>query len=296
MPDETPLQRLRRLEEEDQAPGSRGRGPAGKVAAGGGGLLVLLANWKGALFLFLGKLKFVFLAAKLLPLLGTLATMWVSVQVYSAEYGWSLAAGMVLLILIHELGHGAAALRLGLRIGAPVFIPFFGAVIAMKDQPRSTWVECLVAAAGPAAGLAGSAACAFASTLCGPDWAGYLLALSRLTAFINLFNLLPAAGLDGDRITKPFEKPQWVAALAGMAAICVSTSVTAGRLDAITFMVLAAGAVKAWRYFGGPSTRLLDRLDDAGKYPAEPETTPERRQTAAWVYLLLAGSLAALAA
>jgi Zn-dependent protease len=298
MLEETPLQRLRRLEAEDaqragKAPGSR----AGKTAAAGGGAALAIAKGKVAVLFLLGKLKFLFLIFKLAPFLGTALTMYVSAQLYARLYGASLAWGLVGLILFHELGHGAVAKVLGLKVGAPVFIPFFGAVIAMKEQPRSTWVECRVAAGGPAAGLLGAAACAAAAALFpASPRAGLLLALAQVTASINLFNLFPAAGLDGDRITQPFGRAHWAAALAALAAACAGASWAAGRLDAMTFMVLLGAGVKAWRTRGAaPGGRLLDRLEEAGRYKNEAETTPERRRAAAWMYAGLALSLASLA-
>jgi phosphohistidine phosphatase SixA len=299
MPEESPLQRLRRLEAEERsragtAPGAR----AGKAAAAGGGAMLALAKGKFAVLFLLGKLKFFFLAFKLLPVLGTLATMALSVQVYSSRYGWPLAAGLVGLILLHELGHGAAAKRLGLKVGAPVFIPFFGAVIALKEQPRSTWVECLVAGGGPAAGLLGAAACAAAAAL-RPDAprAGFYLALAHLTATINLFNLLPAGNLDGDRITQPFRRAHWIAALAALTAVCAGASFAAGRLEAVALMILLVAGVKAWRRSRVAPRRLLDRLEEAGRYGAEErDTTPARRRAAALLYVGLAAALAALTA
>ena len=93
-----------------------------------GGLLVLIFN-------FLGKLKFIVLPViKFLPvLLKTGGTMVLSIGVYALAWGWWFAAGFVVLIFIHECGHLVFARRLGLKVGAPVFIPFMGAFIALKD-------------------------------------------------------------------------------------------------------------------------------------------------------------------
>jgi len=51
------------------------------------------------------------------------------------------AVGFVLLIFVHECGHLIAAKRIGLKVGAPVFIPFMGAIIALKEAPRNAWIE-----------------------------------------------------------------------------------------------------------------------------------------------------------
>lgn len=299
MPEETPLQRLRRLEAEAANGGPSGNGGvrAGAATAAAGGILLLLTKGKFVLLFLLGKLKFLLLAPKLLPSLGTVSTMLLSIQLYSTRYGWSLAAGMVLLILLHELGHGGAARLLGLKVGAPIFIPFFGAVIALKEQPRSSWVECLVAAAGPAAGLLGAAGCALAWTLADPARGGYWHALARLTAVINLFNLLPAVGLDGDRITQPFQRRHWIAALTALVLVCAASAAVTGRAEGILLLILLAAGVKAWRHLNARPESLLDRLEQAGRYSEEgADTTPRRRDAALALFTGLAAALALLSA
>lgn len=66
-------------------------------------------------------------AGKLGKLLTTGGTMLLSVFAYGLVYGLPYAAGFVLLILVHELGHYGAARQRGLAVGAPTFIPFVGA-------------------------------------------------------------------------------------------------------------------------------------------------------------------------
>ena len=39
---------------------------------------------------------------------------------------------IVVLLLLHECGHLIAARQFGLNVGAPVFIPFMGAFIALQ--------------------------------------------------------------------------------------------------------------------------------------------------------------------
>src|SRR5678816_1735440 len=76
---------------------------------------------------FLAKLKFV------LPvLLKSGGTMLLMVWVYMQLWGWQFALGFVLLLLVHETGHLIVAKKFGLKVGAPVFIPFMGAFIALK--------------------------------------------------------------------------------------------------------------------------------------------------------------------
>jgi len=218
MPPETPLQRLRRLEAEDAARGAKAPGGAraGKTLAAGGGVALALAKGKFALMFLFGQFKFIFLAFKLLPFLGTVFTMILSARLYASLYGASLAWGLVMLILVHELGHGAVARRLGLRVGAPIFIPFFGAAISLKSMPRSAHDHAVIAYGGPLAGTAASLVCAAIGLL---SHERYWLALAHTGFFLNLFNLIPVEPLDGGRVASGFSPRSWIIGavlLAGM--------------------------------------------------------------------------------
>lgn len=283
--DETPLQRLRRLEAQERAAAEGGGAPMAGKAAVAGGLLLLLTKGK----LLLGALK-------LGPLLGTFASMALFAAVYARLYGASLAIGLVLLIYLHELGHGAAAKALGLRVGAPIFIPFLGAFIALKEQPRSSWVETRVAVAGPAAGLLGAVAC-LAWAGFSPERAGLLRALAHVTLAINLFNLLPAMGLDGDRATEPLEFRHWLAALAGLAVLLAATRRPDGALNPLLLMIGVVGGVKAWGLRGARRpARLVDRLAAVGRRPDEAGVEESHRLAALAMYLGLSAALSLLGA
>lgn len=275
--DETPLQRLRRLEAAERA---EARPPVAGKAAAAGGLMVLLA-----------KGKFLLAALKLGPLLGTIASMGVAAALYARLYGAAFAIGLVLLILLHELGHGAAAKALGLRVGLPVFIPFLGAFIALKEQPRSSWVETRVAAAGPAAGLLGAAGCLLWASRAAD--AGLPNALAHVTLTINLFNLIPVAGLDGDRATETFELRHWLAALAGLLLLLAATRGPGGALHPVLLIVALVGAWKAWGLRSKP-TRLVERLAAYGRRPDEASVEARHRWMALAIFLSLCASLSLL--
>src|SRR5881296_2951294 len=91
---------------------------------------------------FFAKLKFIILPAlKFLPLLlKSGGTMLLMIWVYTMMWGWKFAVGFVVLLLIHECGHLIVAKKFGLKVGAPVFIPFMGAFIALKEAPRNAWM------------------------------------------------------------------------------------------------------------------------------------------------------------
>jgi Zn-dependent protease len=160
---------------------------------------------------FMAKLKF------LLPVLKTGGTMLISIWVYALAWGWKFAAGFVLLIFVHECGHLIAAKRIGLKVGAPVFIPFMGALIALKEAPRNAWIEAQVGIGGPILGTAGAAVCEaiYLAT-------GNLMfrALAYTGFFLNLFNLAPVGFLDGGRIVTALSPWLW---LVGFAVLVVMT-------------------------------------------------------------------------
>ena len=232
-------QRLQQPKAQNEARSSH----AGRAAAGvaGAGLLFVLGKAK-LLGLLAGVLKF-----------KTLATMLLSIGAYAIEWGWLFAAGFVLLIFVHEMGHAVAMRLEGIPAGAPVFIPFVGAFIAMKSQPRNAAVEARVAMAGP---IAGSLA-AWATL-----WAGIELELPLLRALghsavlINLFNLIPVPPLDGGRIVTAFTRTYWVIGYAvGIVALLASRS-------PILLLVLIVGlwsVAQRWRNPGSEYDALTAR-------------------------------------
>src|SRR6202045_3730295 len=110
---------------------------------------------------FFVKLKFFILPAlKFLPLLlKSGGTMLISIWAYALFFGWRFAFGFVLLMFVHECGHLIVARKFGLPVSAPVFIPFMGAFILLKDQPRNAWMEACVGIGGPMLGSLGALAC-----------------------------------------------------------------------------------------------------------------------------------------
>lgn len=158
------------------------------------------------------KLKLLLLAVlKFLPLiLKTGGTMLLSIWAYALVGGWRFGLGFVLLIFVHECGHLLVARRFGLKVGAPVFIPFMGAFIALKDAPQNAWMEACVGIGGPVLGAIGAAACFALYPLTGNP---LFAALAYTGCFLNLFNLAPLGFLDGGRIVTALSPWLWVVGL-----------------------------------------------------------------------------------
>jgi Zn-dependent protease len=190
----------------------------------------------------LGKLKLIIPALKFAKL-GTLLSMVVAVWVYAQIWGAPFALGFVLLILVHELGHALVMRQQGIPAGAPVFIPFVGAVIAMRGIPRSAWVEALVGIGGPVLGSVGALAClAIASITDSLLW----YALASTGFLINLFNLLPISPLDGGRIVGVISRWLWLAGYGIGIAIFLVT------YHPLLFLILLFGLFGLGRAIRGP--------------------------------------------
>jgi Zn-dependent protease len=158
---------------------------------------------------FLAKLKFLVLPLlKFLPiLLKSGGTMLLMIWIYTRIWGWQFGVGFVLLLLVHECGHLLVAKKFGLKVGAPVFIPFMGAFIALKEAPRNAWMEACVGIGGPMLGSLGALVCnALGEIFDAPVF----IALAWFGYFLNLFNLTPVGMLDGGRIVTALSRWLWL--------------------------------------------------------------------------------------
>jgi Zn-dependent protease len=162
-----------------------------------------------ALLLLLPKLK----------LLTTSGSMLVSIGAYSLIWGWKFAAGFVVLLLIHEMGHVIQARREGLQASAPIFVPFLGAAIIMKSLGGNALAEARVGLAGPILGSAGAAALIPVADATGSD---FWRALAFTGLFLNLFNLLPVVPLDGGRAMAAMSPVMWFVGLFALVALALA--------------------------------------------------------------------------
>ena len=142
--------------------------------------------------------------------------MFVSIAAYAMIWGFPFAAGFVVLLLVHEMGHVIALRREGIKASAPMFIPFLGAVISARSLGDNALAEARVGLAGPILGSIGSAACILIWHATGNDiWR----ALAFTGFFLNLFNLLPVVPLDGGRAMAAMAPWMWFVGFAGLIAL-----------------------------------------------------------------------------
>lgn len=133
-------------------------------------------------------------------------SMLVSLLFYAAAFGLQFALGFLLLLVIHEMGHWLASRAVGMGVSPPMFIPFVGAMIRLRQAPVNAKMEANIALGGPAAGTL-SALTFLAFYFWMEDL--LLLVLAHTACLLNLFNLIPCEPLDGGRIVPAITARLW---------------------------------------------------------------------------------------
>lgn len=221
-------------------PDNRGRRNSGVAA----GILAFLG-------LVLSKLSYIgLLALKFKGLWFTVITTGLTALIYAQLFGWAFGVGIVLLILVHESGHVVVARAMGLPVTLPVMIPFLGAFVSMKQQPRSVAQESVMAIGGPILGTVAAGLC-YLGYLATPDSStGQLLrALAYFGFLINLFNLVPVTPLDGGRVLSLLSKWFNVAGLVVAAGLLLYEMSVGTTVSPVLFLVLIFGAFSTFQRF-----------------------------------------------
>src|SRR5437763_9816649 len=163
--------------------------------------------------------------------------LFISFGAYLWFGGVWFAVGLIGLIFVHEMGHWFEAKRQGLPVSAPLFIPFLGASIFLKEQPQSAWHEFELAIAGPLLGSIGALA---VYGVGGAEDSNRLRAIAFLGFFINLFNLLPVVPLDGGRIVTTIHPALWVLGLLALLGLVLY------RPNGLLVFILIIAAMVLW--------------------------------------------------
>ncbi len=209
-----------------------------------------------AIVAFAAKFKSILFLLPKLKLLSTAGTMLVSIAAYALIWGFPFAAGFVVLLLVHELGHVIALRREGIKASAPMFVPFLGAVITAKSLGDNATAEARVGLAGPILGSIGAAACVLIWHATGNDmWR----ALAFTGFFLNLINLVPVSPFDGGRAMAAMAPWMWALGLVIIAALIVLLH----NLFLLIFLVV--GGFDSWRRWkalraGGPEQEAYYRV------------------------------------
>ena len=227
-----------------------------------------------AVIAFASKAKAILLLLPKIKVLSTSATMLVSIAAYSLIWGWPFAAGFVILLLVHEMGHVIQLRREGIEASAPMFIPFMGAFVAAKSMGDDAGAEARVGLAGP---VLGSIACLVPLAIWQATGNEFWQALAFVGFFLNLFNLLPVLPLDGGRAMAALSPWVWYVGYAALIAL------TFAFPNPIMILILLLGGMETYKRFKARNTPEAKAFHDI------PRST---RIGVAVVYLALAALLA----
>jgi Zn-dependent protease len=236
------------------APEPAGKPPVWKRA---GGLIVAAGL---LLFKFAAQLKGLLLLLPKLKILATSASMLVSIGAYTLIWGWRFAVGFVVLLLVHEMGHVFQLRREGIKASAPMFIPFVGALVAMKEMPKDAAAEARVGLAGPVLGSLGALVPLGIYALTGNE---LFQALAFVGFFLNLFNLLPVLPLDGGRAMAALSPAMW---LVGYGLLIAVTFVAPNPIMILILLLGGFETYRRWKARKDPAAQEYHRVSRATRF------------------------------
>jgi len=251
----------------------------------------------GILGVILLKFKFyIFAGLKALSFLkvGWLLSPIISIGFYAMLFGWPYAIAIMVLLLIHEMGHYIWMKALGLNPKLPIFIPGVGAYVAMTKLPPDQATHAWVALAGPLVGGLGCTILFWLGAHSGNTW---LLAAGSTGFFLNLMQLIPAKPLDGGFVIQAVSKWLLIPGVAIMLA-------AAYMLQSVLLLIISGFSILSLMH----QFMTMYKKADAAKYgptsasettaptsavDLTPATVPQR-VLIAFAYLSLAGMLSYL--
>lgn len=167
------------------------------------------------------------------------ATAAASAGIYAYLFTWQTGLGLIAFLIMHEYGHVWAMRKSGIKTKGMYFIPFMGAVAVMDELVHRARDEAFISIMGPVFGLVLFVLpCYIWWYLTGSEIAA---AITALSAFINVINLLPIMPLDGGRMLKSICYSQKAAA--SLAFIVLISTLTALGAWYVGFTLFALMAV-----------------------------------------------------
>lgn len=181
-----------------------------------------------------------------------LGLLLLSYAVYALIVGPRTAAVFMVLFAVHEGGHLYEARRQRLDHEGIVFYPLVGALLVLREMPRSAADEARLGIMGPVWGSLALVPVGVAAVLADASW---LTAAVALGAILNLANLLPVSPLDGGRVMAAIDPRLWIVGWCGLLALF------AWKPTLITAILLPLAGSESYR-------RLQERKDPehAGYY------------------------------
>jgi Zn-dependent protease len=134
------------------------------------------------------------------------------VQDYGFIYGMLVALGLLVSIVLHELGHSIVAIKKGCRV-REITLMFMGGAAQMERIPTKPLDEFFMALAGPAVSLVLGIVCMFGGARLNlvvllPINMNIVQFIGLINLMLVFFNLLPAFPMDGGRVLRATLTPK----------------------------------------------------------------------------------------
>ena len=171
---------------------------------------------------------------------------------------WTIAALLLVALLVHEFGHLLAYRLMGQPWGRMIFLPFLGAMAVPRLAYQSQGQAVFAALMGPGLSAALSIALLYAVAL-DIDTYNWSVNLVVVAAALNLFNLLPVEPLDGGvALRSVLAKLMGVYARFGL--MCIGLTIIAAGFYFQQVVLLVFGGISV-------IANLKPRLIDPGLTP-----------------------------
>jgi Zn-dependent protease len=129
----------------------------------------------------------------------SIGTFILSLFVYNFQFGLTFSFLFLILLGMHEIGHYTVAKICKLHCSVPIFIPYVGALITLKENPPK-YKDAYIGLGGPLFGIISCVVfqlIVYLMNIHNPQITKVIVTIY----FVNLINMIPFHPLDGGRIT-----------------------------------------------------------------------------------------------
>jgi Zn-dependent protease len=174
---------------------------------------------------------------------------------FFALFGGSLAASLLIVILLHELGHVIAMRWVGIPVRGIYFVPFFGGVAIGESLGATEATRGFVALMGPAFSMLTTLIWIFLSVQSGDQ---FISDLALISGLLNGFNLLPILPLDGGRVLQAMASrlAPGVARAVYALTFCIGIGLAIAFSDYLLLIILLLIAPSIFRSGPSDATKL----------------------------------------
>lgn len=208
------------------------------------------------------------------PIGNAVITGLVTLASFAVIFGLEFAALLIIVLLLHELGHVAAMRWCGVPVRGIYFIPFMGAVAVGTQGFGDEGRRGFIALMGPALSLVPTALfitmAASGAAFDYADGRDLWRDLAFVSVFLNLFNLFPFLPLDGGQI---------------IGALLSRTDVEVRRVVQLIFLTLASAAAVYLQSYILLAIFLVVGLSLVMQSPSETRMKPATVSEIVWLLI-----------